>query len=1510
MGDRQPPRVAQRVGRTLPSKSNPVRSKCCSIGDVVRAISLLEIEPGDFVTRSRIYAALGARVAPSAPIAPPDSEPSLTAHAPAETDPTTQPQRPAAQKNKADEEFGVPQTTTPVMGGLELSRYTPQRMGDIPAWDVPPLEHAVLEPPEVPKIPDQRERLFPDPGPPPLVRRRPLLDPRHARNTLRELCSVHEITLQVDTDRLIHAASLGLPPPPRLPRRSVWRPARTIFIAADVTDRMAVFLADARDVARQLRRATNSAIREAPWTLLTELAASGSERRNCGDPRIWREGVKVLLLSDLGFGTWARDFEWRLPSQPQLGQLASWARRFDTSLAALLPVTASRWRGSIPGALAGLCWSKLTTPGLARRAVRQAAHKARARMAPATIPDAAGGLRLARACLFCSRVTPSRLRALREIMLPHSTPEWEAEAWHSRYMIRSSSGFAFVDHASLDTERPKVIEWTLLVEVLRRFSRGTLQTWTDIDRPVAGQQTKLPADGGEIVPADWNRARKALQMALRDESVLALLTSHELSMWTEELTALRDGQGCVIAEQAREIAAGLPLDHVLDNFEEQLLWDGYLDHLSGGLNRVGSTLARVSAALTDHLHVDEYAQAAQWVRTRLHKLPLPMRVLPEAAVLAALVDPQVLLPEPVPSDFRKQPAAGIRLNPLWRRDVYVIRRPGEWNVTLDPFSSLDLQGPMPYRLRVPGSDQIHLAISGPDAETESVTLGDGEVLTFRADALKVTTPHGEAFALGGPAQDQASDFFFWIGHALRARTQADWTAVRRWANRAASAAPSQRMAFFGAAILEGTASSICEEGVDAALRNVEEAVNSLTTIGTGSSLKSSLRLLRATRIRVALLTVDSRLRESVQVASEAISAVLRENLAVEANLVRIWAKLVRIHLRAFEGYAARSAAIKMLHGIRRLKSRVGRSRLARLACAEGLSAMIGYCIDTARPKMLAVIQKALGTLPLSADSETRLLVGSGLAEHAAWYRESEEAIRRYQYALQLAEAGGRADLMVAMSPGYCRTLYNNAQVDKARQIAFDIVNTTMARRSLGLNARVLGEIAYQLRFYRDGRELEWAEAAARTVPPEDRQWHARLSSISSWWLQIASQVSGKEVAQLLEEFRIEANQGGVPAVELMMLHDLLNCQPVDVAPLTDPKKSFERPDQWEQRAFDLARRSGNTLNAENGFSSVAQHDSPKDILGRTTGRPPAPALYGFGIAIVENLQVHGSVLLGHDKIAEHYLLAKRPDAALAETDTALRYATALRRAEGRVCTEEGYVRATRADALREMGHFHEASNEARATLKFAEGLAHPNITKEALLVLSRVEADQGRWGEALDWLGRISEIALQGSFMLPGGAFDLGIDLIDGRALGRLEAKLAASNPGPGALSHNEGKGRTQRAREIGRKLREKADREKKWKASVPRAGAWLCVALAKGHTDRYPEDVPFNDYWFYGEKLENAGANEESLWFYRGALLRSKVERGISPGVVRKIEDAIRRITVGLPQKDEPTPGDPDFKE
>ena len=111
-------------------------------------------------------------------------------------------------------------------------------------------------------------------------------------------------------------------------------------------------------------------------------------------------------------------------------------------------------------------------------------------------------------------------------------------------------------------------------------------------------------------------------------------------------------------------------------------------------------------------------------------------------------------------------------------------------------------------------------------------------------------------------------------------------------------------------------------------------------------------------------------------------------------------------------------------------------------------------------------------------------------------------------------------------------------------------------------------------------------------------------------------------------------------------------------------------------------------------------------------------------------------------------------------------------------------------------------------------------------------------------------------------------------------------------------------------KLREKAEREKRWRASVPRAGSWFRFVLTDGHVDRYPNAMPFNDYWYYADKLEKAGANEEALWFYRGALLRSKVERAILPQIVRKIEETVQRLSVSLSQEGEERSGGSDFKE
>jgi len=228
----------------------------------------------------------------------------------------------------------------------------------------------------------------------------------------------------------------------------------------------------------------------------------------------------------------------------------------------------------------------------------------------------------------------------------------------------------------------------------------------------------------------------------------------------------------------------------------------------------------------------------------------------------------------------------------------------------------------------------------------------------------------------------------------------------------------------------------------------------------------------------------------------------------------------------------------------------------------------------------------------------------------------------------------------------------------------------------------------------------------RGAPALVRAFFPTLFDGTPPWLRRAAEARGATVEAVVREFVAEARVGGEWRAELRALYELLRAIPVEA----DVKNSRIDPDGPEERTLELALRAGPTLDAENGFSHIAQHDSPRAVAGLKLPRPGPVDLLRSGIEIAEALQVHGSVVNDLRQIADYHLLAGQPELAVARIDDALRYAEDKKEIERWVVR----ARATRAEALRRV------LEARRSEMRVAESLTeHKEMDEVASLLRVR-----------------------------------------------------------------------------------------------------------------------------------------------------------------------------------------------
>jgi hypothetical protein len=191
------------------------------------------------------------------------------------------------------------------------------------------------------------------------------------------------------------------------------------------------------------------------------------------------------------------------------------------------------------------------------------------------------------------------------------------------------------------------------------------------------------------------------------------------------------------------------------------------------------------------------------------------------------------------------------------------------------------------------------------------------------------------------------------------------------------------------------------------------------------------------------------------------------------------------------------------------------------------------------------------------------------------------------------------------------------------------------------------------------------------------------------------------------------------------------------------------------------------------------------------------------------------------------------------------------------------------------------------------------IIVEIYNCLARLEADQGHWSAAIDWL-ELSLAQAETMTSMAGLDRDLLVDLFDGCALTRLEARLKPDrvNAAPPARAPASADGVSlspmarlkQRVENQGglsaleaAAVRRTRERERfqnalrsyrnEYKAHSPRAGRLFKACLEFDHLD-ITGAIPFNDFWYYGNALRKADA-VEAVWFYRAALHHARAPDG-----------------------------------
>ena len=1477
-------------------RHTPTRTR--SIADIVRAMAALR--DADDNRWDRAYALFGVRLAPLRleTASPAGSKPTKPVETFSPDDPTdTGPHRPGEVPHHQEPAAQEQELQEFPFADYDASADMPQRLGDQPAIDIP-AEGGETGPAEL-VLPEteQRERLFetlPDAGEPRLV---PLLDPRRSNNILREMCSVPQRSNTVDVMRLLSLASRARPMLSRLPYKTVRRPARRIAVAYDATDRMATFLDDAEAVKGQIKRTTNAQVIDLPCEIIEDL--TDSERAD-SRPRL-QHGMHVLLLSDLGYGGWARQREWRLPTPRRLRHLAEEIGQRGITMSALIPVPSATWEASLQARIAGLSWDRTSTLAAARQAMERSRQsdasqfggKLRRPYQPAAgrsqdriarrpleggpVEPLADADRVALTAIFCSRITPRRLRALRMAMLPRAAPEAEAQAWHSAHFIRYPSQIALVDHRSLDAIRNRAISWTRLVWSLKRFEPRAFLIWPDL----ASRPDETAGTGFVIRPRHWPRARRALAQALAvPELARRLAMVHP--EWRPELDALLNGRGCVILEQARDHARAYVPTHVMEPFEDDLLWDAYLDSLLGSRQRVARKLARLEQSLTNILYKDEYRVGLDWTQHRLPHQPVVVQRNSQAQRLAMLAK------EILGSDIGLPPAdrddvadtleagGGIELSESRQeqRDLYIWSPSTDvWRFQLEYGPGAQSPGaPLPIRIRVPALERTTLVLSGDGRSEElEVTREHGHQLSW-AGPLTISTYQGASYPITGPRVSNSADAAFWLRHARSARLAGDWIAATRWARNAAR--DTSRLA---AVFHLAKASAISEEHVDDALTRIDEVANLAQDERPSGLLWRSVL---AAFSRMALLEVDSRLEEAVAAGRAALNLLAgNPSIAASAYRLRIGAAIVRFLQHRMQLRDALPVVRSMVRDLRHL-GRHRRFRLVRQASAESLSVLVNAAIEAAKPRLAGKMVEEALTLPWPGDQEVEITACLTAACHASLYAPAARAVALYGQALDIARRSGRFDVFLEAATDYCRILYNSARIPKAANIVAEIVDRSMARRSARRGSLALSERAYQMRFKHGGIEMFDARAAVSTTPAEERRLLCRNLTTSQRWLMEEARKRGDSPEGLTRTAADAAGKGGQLFSELLFLDDMFHFVYID---RENGKRGLgPPPTPQESRFLYLANATGDNLGAANAFAAMARIEFPRWTgQWRMEERTDPNPLYERAIAICDKIEVIASVLIFRTRWAEELVAAGETDHALAVIEAAIRYG------EGRknVDLHFGMARATRGEILRVLGRVEEAKEELHETAEAAlkAGAVQPLI--EARTHLARIFADDGDWAAALEHLEFIDRTI--SSPMLP--AYEtpqtpnyglLIADLVDGRALQRLEETIARQqeleNPetpedkaAPGA--------RARHFRLRGRREREKANRRAVWQTFTSRAGVLLRRSMTQGGSSLPAADIPFNDFWYWGQALVNAGSSQ-AIWFLERALERPDTDEKVSP--------------------------------
>ena len=1361
---------------------------------------------------------------------------------------------------------------------IATSDFFPSSSISTPAIDLPPTKRLPLRP------------LLPNPGKGTSLRfdfaddkvleSAPLLEPRQERNTLRELCSISVTSAEIDVKALYRRVIQGEPYLGSIPRRRIKKPARRIFIAADANPRMAVFANDAEHIAKLLGHTTNSMVEKYGWLFLDEIihTASKDHRGTLNDfggvgfPDRLVDTDLLLLASDLGLGDWGRKESWRLPTASALCQLTQWANRDGATVAALVPLTPLAW-GNLPRGVRALYWDRRSTPSMARRAVAEADQTIGHWGKLADGKPALGKLRLARACIFAPRASPSLLRALRLAMLPMAGPEAEAQVWCSSYLYPMPGGFASVDQSLLEDQAVYAISWTRLSQTLRENGRTDLLNAMGGNRPM---EDKVHPSSIALRPNDWNQAGHCLALELsKDENLFQLLTDFGRAPWTEELEALRDGLGCIFLEQAWEITQTESSGHPLDRFEEALLWAAYQDSLAvTDAMHVHDLLNQLIDALTGSDRLDEREAAFTWAMERLMQLPSAIQQQDGWKTAAMIVG------EASGMGFDEFGSEAV-WNPILegrglahfqrarRRDVYAWRVDGkDWHLGLQPPTT---GLPLPLRLRAPGSEQVLLYVLPKNTKSgRSLNLSNPAVSIGAAEEYEIVTLAGDRYTLAEDSYHPSRSSAAWLRLARDEQACADWIAAGRWADQAFQTARSEKQRL-AAATCEAEAAIVTEDAEQGqlALSRLQALLNENLNPGTGN-LHGKWRRLRAARACMGLLAIDSRLAEALALGQSALNAAkpsnAASNLALCAYQALLRADMLALIIRSIDMERGRIIASELESDISMLAPRQSTSRLAARAMACGWASLEKFYFETGETSLCGPIaQRAERLMAETQDPVAVYACISTMANHASYVKPADEAVKLFERLFQQNNEEGRIDRILAIGTNYLRLQFNTGRRELARLMVLDLIQEAQRRRSRYGLCQQLCELNYQ-------------EAM------QGRQDFGIL------YLKIQALVPEEELNLILQLKADYRKPISLKTDEQLQADILELCRSADFAKskgaLWGETYLYRRVLQilggsWKQEWFNAERilqaeKLGgiysDTLCGSNIFEDLATNiltlpnapadpvafDKALDLLERsrqTRVTIDVPDMVIFAWVYKSKLWADGSIH-GTRESGVELSLAK----ALTEAEFAIQFADSHPRCSS---AYSSFAYAQRADIRRRIGEFDAARADAKKALSSAQSSAVCFYILNALNVLASIERDTANWAAACDWMEMaLRELLARGRYHANYGYLDQDVlgDLIDGKALKDIQSREKQQNADPESPAAPLDEAFIQQ-------------RHQALQAQAPRAARIFRDWLIHTGLHAGEQALPFNDFWYWGEALSKADI-PEAAWFLRAAVYRDEPER------------------------------------